>query len=437
MTSLTGLLENARAAELLALLDPGADCHLVGGALRNHLLGLPVTDFDFATPEDPTALAQAFAERIDGRWFSLDAGRRQSRVILRQKGRGNLSFDFAPYRAVNLESDLLLRDFSINALAFDLRRHAWHDPLDGRGDLQFRRLRTCGNSSFADDPLRILRLVRLAITLDFRVEPAAMALARTALPLLGSVAGERLGDELTLICNTVTLPRAVQLLADLDALAVLFPGTRPKELRAEVLDRDLAELESFADQLAGVDPLLSERLAEPVGRGLRRIGRLRLTVLGRQLPNFSAADLQQRLCLGWSTVYCVANLVLARQPDLAELHGLGRTARARALWAEAGGYPVDRLLLLAAGTGEGRRELLLECLRSWLACQVAGRVPALIDGDQLRQSLGLEAGPVLGKLLKLLATAECRGEITTAQQALELARYWQEKSVDKKNDEAL
>ena len=437
MPLLTELLESARAAELLALLPPGTDCHLVGGALRNYLLGQPVSDFDFATPSDPTALAKAFAGRIGGRWFSLDIARNQSRVVLGQKGRADLTFDFAPYRAADLEGDLGLRDFSVNALAFDLRRQSWHDPLDGRVDLQARRLRACGEGSFNDDPLRILRLVRLAITLDFTVEPATMTLAQAALPYLNHVAGERLGDELVLICNSKAMPRAVRLLNELGALAVLFPGTRLEERGVRALDRHLAELEAFAEELAAGDPVLAGRLVEPVGRGLLRIGRLRLAFLGQQLSGFHVDDLQQRLCLGWGTVRCVAAVAGSRQPESAELNALGHTVRARALWVEAGGYPLDRLFFIAAGTGDGARQTLLESLRAYLVCQVGGRVPPLIDGEQLRHELGLEAGPELGKLLKSLAAAECYGEIATVQEALNLARHWQEKSVDKKNGEDL
>ncbi|MBQ6668991.1 MAG: CCA tRNA nucleotidyltransferase, partial [Deltaproteobacteria bacterium] len=90
-------------------------CHLVGGAVRDALLGRPVHDWDVITPEKADDLARRFAQSLNGTWFELDAERGYSRVCLAQG-----SVDFAPWRAATLEEDLRARDFTINALAFPL-----------------------------------------------------------------------------------------------------------------------------------------------------------------------------------------------------------------------------------------------------------------------------------------------------------------------------
>ncbi|MFO7982283.1 MAG: hypothetical protein R6V08_02420, partial [Desulfuromonadales bacterium] len=118
--SLSHLLDSARIVpDLVDLLAPGQICYLVGGALRNVYLGLPVSDFDFTLADDPTDLAQKFAERLDGHWFSLDETRAQSRVVVKTES-GPVFYDFAPWRAATIEEDLRLRDYTVNALALPL-----------------------------------------------------------------------------------------------------------------------------------------------------------------------------------------------------------------------------------------------------------------------------------------------------------------------------
>ena len=192
---------------------PGAaDLYLVGGALRNALLGLPVSDFDFASPVDPTALARRFASNCGGRWFCLDVARCQSRVVWAGKGIGPLTFDFAPFRATDLEGDLRARDFTVNALALSLRTRTLHDPLGGGDDLARALLRACSPQAFTDDPLRILRAARLAVGLGFRIAAATQEQAATAAGGLGEVAAERRGDELVRIANQPLAAAGLELL---------------------------------------------------------------------------------------------------------------------------------------------------------------------------------------------------------------------------------
>ncbi|HKK02242.1 MAG TPA: hypothetical protein VJ955_08745, partial [Desulfuromonadales bacterium] len=112
MERLRHMLEEARIIpELIRLLPADQPCYLVGGALRDWLLGRSAADFDFTTPDDPTPLAKRWADATGGRWFMLDDERAYSRVVLRS-ATGILTYDFAPFRAADLLADLALRDFT-------------------------------------------------------------------------------------------------------------------------------------------------------------------------------------------------------------------------------------------------------------------------------------------------------------------------------------
>ncbi|MEJ2699806.1 MAG: hypothetical protein P8Z70_09135, partial [Desulfuromonadales bacterium] len=159
--------------KLTQLLRPGQECFLVGGALRDWLLEKESGDFDFATPFDPTDLAVRFAGEIGGKWFFLDEARRQSRIVADTE-KGTVTYDFAPFRAPDLEGDLIRRDFTINALAFPLGKGEGEDlldPLRGEEDLKEHLIRACSAECLREDPLRILKGVRHAVALGFRIEP--------------------------------------------------------------------------------------------------------------------------------------------------------------------------------------------------------------------------------------------------------------------------
>ena len=95
------------------------ESYLVGGAIRDLLLGRPISDLDLISPGNPTELAKKFASLVGGHWFWLDQEHQQSRVVLKQN-EPNTTFDFAPFRAPDLKNDLLDRDFTINAIALNI-----------------------------------------------------------------------------------------------------------------------------------------------------------------------------------------------------------------------------------------------------------------------------------------------------------------------------
>ena len=175
------------AQELLA----GEEAWIVGGAVRDELLGRPVLDLDVATRE-PERAARAYALRCGGALFPLSDRHGAWRVAL-EDGR---TLDFTPLPH-GIDADLLSRDFTINAIAVPLPGGDTYDPCGGREDLELRSIRAVTDSVFEDDPLRLLRAVRLEDELGFRIAPLTEELIRTHAALADRPSGERILAELT------------------------------------------------------------------------------------------------------------------------------------------------------------------------------------------------------------------------------------------------
>ena len=168
----------------------GVEAYVVGGAVRDELLGRPVVDVDVATP-DPEVAARIYAGLSKGALFPLSERHGAWRVAFPD----GTTVDFTPLRGT-LEDDLRSRDFTINAIAAPVAGGERIDPLGGAPDLEAQRLRAVSDSIFADDPLRLLRAVRLEDELGFELDSHTEGLVREQAALVASPAGERILGEL-------------------------------------------------------------------------------------------------------------------------------------------------------------------------------------------------------------------------------------------------
>ncbi len=235
-----------------------------------------------------------------------------ARVVL--PGPPPFHVDLAELRGPTLEADLAARDVTIDALAVDLAAllqgpAAIRDPTGGVADLAAGRLRACRPSAFADDPVRVVRLLRLAHQLDFAVEPETEGLAHGAAPALVSVAGERVRDELT---HVLRLPRSAPAIRQADAwsvLDVILPevaamraATQSAPHRFTVWEHSLRALSAadalgeHLDLLAPHDARVAASFAEPMGSGLTRREVWKLAVLLHDVakPETRSVDLDGR-----------------------------------------------------------------------------------------------------------------------------------------------
>jgi tRNA nucleotidyltransferase/poly(A) polymerase len=200
----------------------GRPAWLVGGFVRDWLLGRPSHDLDVVVSTDAIRLARAVGAAFGGASFVLDSERDVGRAILREESGGTMEVDVARLRVPSLLDDLALRDFTVNAIAIDIATAApeprLFDPFDGRADLTRGLLRTVNEGAFRDDPLRMLRALRLAVELGFRIEDATFSLIQRDAALMRGVSAERVRDELMRI---LTAPGAWQHLRLLDILGLL------------------------------------------------------------------------------------------------------------------------------------------------------------------------------------------------------------------------
>jgi tRNA nucleotidyltransferase/poly(A) polymerase len=204
--------------ELAREILSGEDAWVVGGAVRDELLGRPVLDLDIACSR-PERAARAYAARGGGAVFPLSVQHGGWRVAV-DDGR---TVDFVPLQGGSIEADLGTRDFAINAIALPLAGGDPVDPYGGRFDLDHGVIRVVSPRVFDDDPLRLLRGVRLEDELGFRLDAETEALVRDRAALVRKPAGERILDELRRLS-----PGGYERLAELGLLEPLGGSLAPR-----------------------------------------------------------------------------------------------------------------------------------------------------------------------------------------------------------------
>ena len=208
---------------LLSREDRIAPVWIVGGAIRDFLLQRRSQDVDFATSGDALALARMAADQLDAHVYILDGERGAGRVLYQAPDGRKQTFDFAQLRGDTIEADLRDRDLTINAMG--VRFSAPDELIDPCGGLQHLRagvVELCAEDAIRRDPVRALRAIRIATELTFKISPQTLAAirAKTATELISA---ERIRDELFNILGLTDPTPAIQILAHLEKLHMLFP----------------------------------------------------------------------------------------------------------------------------------------------------------------------------------------------------------------------
>ncbi|MEA3298376.1 MAG: HD domain-containing protein [Chloroflexota bacterium] len=203
--------------------------YIVGGLIRDVLLGRETRDVDIAVEGDAVGIAREVARLVKGKFVLLDADNGVARVVNFLEGH-DWNFDFSSLYG-NIESDLARRDFTINAMAIEiesanmlagteLSQLPRIDPFHGEEDLKGRVIRAVSPGIFEADPVRLLRAVRLAGELDFAIAPETEKLIQRDFSCVTSVPGERVREE---VLRLLSLPHASSHLEYLDHLGLLVP----------------------------------------------------------------------------------------------------------------------------------------------------------------------------------------------------------------------
>jgi putative nucleotidyltransferase with HDIG domain len=457
-----GPLEAAR--EALA----GTEAWLVGGAVRDRLLGRATDDVDVSLRDDPRAAARKIARATGGAHFRLSGAFGAWRVV--GPGHG-WHVDLVPLRDGDIHADLAARDFTINAMAEPLDGGETLDPHGGRRDLAARCLRMVGPGALSDDPLRSLRAVRLAVELGLQLEQSTREAAAANAPGIERVAPERVFGELKRIVSAPQPRPGLELMSSLGLTDVVLPelaalrGVEQNVFHhADVYGHTLEVLDTVAlierdpaagglgEHAAAVTALLAEPLADELTRGqAMRFAALlhdaakpqtrgerpdgRVTFVGHDAQGAELArEVLRRLRSSERLRDYVAALT-RHHLDLGFLvheRPLSRRAAWRYLRATAPHSADVTILTVAdrlATRGKNAEPAIaahLDVAREMLAHAFAERAAEprapLLRGDELARELGLTPGPELGELLARLEEERYAGAIATREEALRRAR---------------
>ena len=372
--------------------DSGIPLYLVGGPVRDLLLGRPSLDLDFVVKGDATAVAQHLGThlrvrpilhptfftaslRLDKATLDLTTARAET---YRRPGA------LPTVRPSHIDDDLARRDFTINAMALCLttpRRGALLDPFAGRSDLRRRLIRALHPSSFVDDPTRALRAARYAARLGFCLEDQTLRHLRSALPHLEAVSPARIHQEVARILREDTPEQALLLLQEWGVLSAIHP----------TLSFDGPRATAFAE-LRSLNPTAAPAAYWPL--------------LAWNSDESSVAVIIRRMGLTKSQAQSVTMAPRVRWLQ----HGLFWSAlRPSEIVAALSPYPLATLWAFAVTAQGLARQRTLEYLQHLRHVR-----PALRGGDL--QVLGVPPGPITGEVLRRLKVAKLDGVVTTRKE---------------------
>jgi poly(A) polymerase len=415
------------AAEVLSVLHAaGHQAYLVGGCVRDMLLGRNPKDWDVATDARPEQLERLFAgsERIGAHfgvilWHGVEiATFRSDGPYADGRHPETVQFETDPAK------DAARRDFTINGLFFDAGTGRILDFVQGREDLAAKVVRAIGNppERFAEDHLRLLRAVRFAARFGFALETRTAAAIRAHSGAILTVAAERVRDELSKILTEAHPRRGIELLDELELLAWILPEVRamqgveqPPEFHPEgdVWTHTMLMLDTLRQPSL---PLAWGVLLHDVGKPatITRTDRIRFNGHAEAGARM-AAGILNRLRYPAAVVERVQGLV-AQHMRFLEVRNMRESTRKRFLRQDLIGELLE-LHRIDCGSSHGRLDAYDYCKEELAALPPESLHPRrLLTGDDLL-AMGVPRGPRVGQLLRTLEDAQLEGTITSVEEA--------------------
>jgi tRNA nucleotidyltransferase (CCA-adding enzyme) len=384
--------------------------YVVGGAVRDGLLGRvrAELDLDLVIPERAVTVARQLATKYQAGFVLLDAERQIARVVF-----PGLTVDIAQMDGSSIDRDLARRDYTLNAIAYDLQTRQPIDPFNGTQDIQQRTIRMISRDNLIDDPLRLLRAYRQGAQLNFTIEAETHQTIRELVPLLTTVAAERVLAELRYLLQTPdSSPWLVAMAAD-----ELLTGWLEIPVCA-----DMERLAKFDRAGALIDrhyPALGRELdrsvRETIAISRRAIGKFTI-LLSPQLELATAQML--RLTLSSAEIQIVTTIV-TYLPQLLEAQ---MSVTEQYFWFKAVdlNFPLLVVIAIAAGVELVDLEPLIDRYLD-PHNQVAHPTP-LVNGRDLVEFLEISPSAKIGKLLTEIQLARITGQIETSAEALHFAK---------------
>ena len=396
----------------------GHAAYVVGGSVRDAILGRAAQDWDLATDARPDRLLAVFLGAVYENQFGTVAVREGAAIHEVTTFRTDHEYaDFRrPHRVEfgdDVRLDLARRDFTVNAIAWgreaDAATSALVDPFKGLADLECRLLRTVGDpgARFGEDALRMVRAVRLAPVLGFEIEAATLAAIREHAGLAAHVSGERVSAELEKLLAAPRPSIGMRLMADTGLLTVLLP-----EVAAQRgVPQNKIEGEDLLDHTLGsVDAAPADRPVVRLAALLHDVGKPSTIddgpFRGHEIVGAEIAErLLERLHIPRAATERVVHLVRNHMFTYEASWG---DAGVRRFIQRVGVDSVDDLFALRRadniGSGlpadaGGLDELVSRVDAELAASVVLDRSRLAVRGDDLKAELGVAQGPRLGRIL--------------------------------------
>ena len=389
----------------------GERAFLVGGVVRDLLLGAGGLDLDVVVEGDARETARGLAAASGGRVKTHD------RFLTATMSVGAVRIDFATarkeryarpgalptVRPADVDADLARRDFTVNAMAVSLDPKRFGDLIDphgGRADLDAGLIRVLHERSFIDDATRILRACRYAARFGFALEDGTERLAMEATGRLRAISGSRIRHEIERTLEEAAPGAAFDLAERLGALAAIHPGFRLGPATARALDEARGEAPSGAA--------------------------LGFAILGAAVPEDTTTALAKRLAAPTDMRRAMtdASRLAARLDALA-----APTLRGSEVYAALSPYVREAVLACRFTAGDGIMAERIDDFTGRLA-----DVRPVLSGDDVI-ALGIESGPRVGQLLAGLLRARLDGEVETKQDEIEAVRAWRQEPAEGRDDD--
>jgi poly(A) polymerase len=461
---------------------PECKAYLVGGFVRDWLVGRDTSDLDIAVSGDSLAIAQEAAELVDGRYVMLDEENRVGRVIVPGVAQP-WQIDITSYSG-DIERDLLRRDFTVNAMALDLESFVQEniqllDPAGGEEDLKKGLLRQVSDRVFTADPSRLMRAVRLARELNLEIEPITEDTIRHESGLVINVPNEKVREELLKIMALPYAANSVRHLDDLGLLCRIIPEMeqmkgvkQPKEHYWDVFDHSIESVAALEfllresdwvygrGELRAVVPWsddIEEHFREEIAAGVTRSTLLKLGSMLHDIAKpgtrtedetgkmrfyghtkqgaVTAATILERLRFSTREVRYLETLVYHHlHPAQMSNEGMPSHKAIYRYFRDTEGAGIDVIFLaLADYLAVAGPRVNVDEWRSHIE-QVKYIIDVhnkqeneimpvrLVTGDDLIQEFKLSPGKRLGELLVMAAEAQAAGEIHTREEALQYVK---------------
>lgn len=415
------------------------DSYLVGGTVRDLLLGKVTTDFDVVIRGDPLALGKGFASLVAASYVPLDEEFRIARIV-----KEGFRLDVSAMRGETIQDDLSERDLTINAMAIPLASvptllqpdvapsvcppdavlSILVDPFGGRQDLNYGMIRMVSEENFSKDPLRLLRVYRFSSTLGFLIDIATSLAVRRFAPLIQGVAVERVADELR---HILRFRFSVKTLKEMDSVGLL-PRVLPElgRIPADLWHRSLRSctfvehiLQNLALYFPGHSPAVDSYFTED-----HRLIGLKLAALFA--PGNCGVQVAQRLKMSGREIDFIRRME-RDSSRLGELLGAPAAALVRFL-RECGNdiYPLAIHTIASRHVCQCNDDALLTLCRDVVGFYHREFLPRLnllplITGDDLKREFGLPPSPVFREILSGVTELVLQGLIHTREEALNAA----------------